>query len=290
LVAASGIARLVVAVPDPNPRVCGGGLDVVRRAGIEVETGVSGADALELVWPFVATRAFERPFVLVKTAASRDGFLAPPADDRRPGEPAYLTGVQSRRDVHRLRRWADVVVVGEGTMARDRPRLDGRLVDPSEPCPAADPLPAYVDTDLSLQAGWTRPFWVFTGSERSSLSRRRAIERRHGTVVVCAERNGRADAASIVSEFGRRGGCCLMVEGGPQLAAAFFEAGVVDRWISYVAPGRLGAGETWPEGPPVWPGSLTRSERIDADEKTVYDRTSFSETLAKLGAAGQEAR
>jgi diaminohydroxyphosphoribosylaminopyrimidine deaminase / 5-amino-6-(5-phosphoribosylamino)uracil reductase len=290
LVARSGIARLVVAITDPNPRVCGGGLDVIRHAGIAVESGVLGADGLELIWPFVVTRAFERPFVTVKTAESADGFLAPPPRSHRSGEPAYLTGLEARRDVHHLRRWSDVVAVGENTMARDCPRLDGRLASRSDPCPAADPVPAYVDTDLSLQAGWTRPFWVFAGSERSSPSNRSAIERAGGSVVVCAERNGRVDPASIVSEFGRRGGCCLMVEGGPKLALAFVEAGVVDRSVSFVAPEPLGGGEGWPGGPPVWPGSRTRSIRIGADEKIVYDTTPFVETLAELGSTGREAR
>jgi diaminohydroxyphosphoribosylaminopyrimidine deaminase / 5-amino-6-(5-phosphoribosylamino)uracil reductase len=290
LVAQSGIARLVVSITDPNPHVCGGGIDVVRQAGIEVESGVLGAEGLELVWPFVATSAFERPFVIVKTAESCDGLLAPPAESRRPGEPVYLTGPAARRDVHCLRRWSDVVVVGRETMARDRPRLDGRLVGRSEPCPTIDPVPAYVDTGLGLQAGWTRPFWVFTGSDRSSPSGRSAIERSGGTVVVCAERNGRVDPASIVSEFGRRGGCCLMVEGGPRLALSFFESGVVDRWVSYVAPEPLEGGEAWPGGRPAWPGSPTRSIRIDADEKSVYDRTSFFATLAALGTASREGR
>ena len=275
LVVRSGISRLVVAVTDPNPRVRGGGLSSVRDAGLVVESGVLAPEALDMIWPFAATRAFERPFVVLKTAVSLDGFLAPLPDTRRPGQPVYLTGVESRRDVHRLRRWCDVVAVGEQTMAGDRPRLDGRLLDPDEPCPADDPLPAYVDTDLSLRAAWPRPFWVFAGVDAASSTRLPEIEGRRGTVVRCAVSRGHVSPASLVAEFGRRGGHVLMVEGGPTLAAAFLEAGVVDRWVSYVAPVVLGAGIGWPQGEPRWPGVLTRVERIGQDEKRVFDRRSL---------------
>ncbi len=290
MVASSGIARLVIGVRDSNPRVAGGGLEAVRRAGVAVESGVLASEALELVWPFVATRAFERPFVLLKTATSRDGFFAPLPAARLPGTAHYLTGADARRDVHRLRRWSDVVAVGEATLRQDRPRLDGRLLGPSEPCPADDAVPACVDTDLSLDEGWPRPFWVFAGRAAASSPRRPEVERRQGTVVPCDEREGHVDPVSLVREFARRGGHCLMLEAGPRLSRAFLDAGVVDRWIAYVAPATLGQGETWPRGTPAWSGHVTRIERVGEDEKTVFDRMSFEAALADMGGAAGEGR
>ncbi len=284
LVAASGVARLVAAIRDPNPKVSGGGLARVRDAGVDVTLGVMAEEALETAWPFVCTGAFARPFVLLKTAVSLDGRFAPRAGQRTAGEPTYLTGVAARREVHALRRWSDVVVVGEGTMAADRPGLDGRLAGDADACPDLDPLPAYVDTDLSLQEGWSRPFWVFAGAERAAGQARQGIERRGGIVVPCAERDGHVAPESLVAEFGRKGGRCLMVEGGPRLAAAFLDAGVVDRWVCYVAPVTMGEGPTWPDRPSRGAFHLTRAGAVGPDARLVFDRAPFHAALADLAA------
>jgi diaminohydroxyphosphoribosylaminopyrimidine deaminase/5-amino-6-(5-phosphoribosylamino)uracil reductase len=283
-IAGSGIARLVAAIRDPNPGVAGGGLARVLAAGVEVTLGVMAEEALETAWPFVCTGAFARPFVLLKTAVSLDGRFAPPSGQRATGEPAYLTSLAARREAHALRRWSDVVVVGERTMAEDRPRLDGRLAGDAEACPDLDPIPAYVDTDLSLQGGWPRPFWVFAGAGRAADQARRGVEARGGTVVPCAERDGHVAPESLVTEFGRRGGHCLMVEGGPQLAAAFLDAGLVDRWVSYVAPSVLGEGPTWPAREARGAFELTRAGAVGADARLVLDREPFHATLADLSA------
>lgn len=273
VVVGSGIARVVIGTRDPNPHVAGGGLDYLRAAGVAVDSGILEEETRELIRPFVATRAFERPFVLLKTASSIDGFLAPPPGDRLPGQPAYLTGIEARRDVHRLRRWCDVVLVGEGTMSADRPQLDGRLADcADEDCPAMDPLPAYVDTDLSLGLGWERPHIIFAGRESPCAPDRAAISGQH--VVRCAESGGHADPASLLHEFHRAGGHCLMVEGGPTLASSLLRAGVVDRWIVYVAPCALGSGVRWPEADSRVGFELTRVERLGPDAKLVFDRIS----------------
>jgi diaminohydroxyphosphoribosylaminopyrimidine deaminase/5-amino-6-(5-phosphoribosylamino)uracil reductase len=285
-VAASGIARAVIGVADPNRHVCGGGVSVMRGAGIEVSMGLRGDEALDLIWPFAATGAFERPFVVLKTATSLDGRFAPPGEAASPA-PRYLTGPESRRDVHRLRRWCDVVLVGERTMAMDRPRLDGRLADASDPCPAADPVPAWADTDLSFDGGWPgREHWAFAGTGARTEARRPAVEARGGRVVICAVEGGRVKPASIVAEFGRLGGHVLLVEGGPTLAWAFLEAGVVDRWVSYTAPTLLGSGVGWPPAAaraghlPAF--TLTRVERCGGDVKAVFDRACVGDVLTGL--------
>jgi diaminohydroxyphosphoribosylaminopyrimidine deaminase/5-amino-6-(5-phosphoribosylamino)uracil reductase len=288
-VASSGIGRLVVAVIDPNPHVAGRGLDVVRDAGIEVTVGVAAEEALELVWPFVITAAFERPFVVLKTATSLDGRFAP-TSRRAEGGPAYLTGPEARHDVHRLRRWSDVVLVGKRTKEVDEPQLNGRLTTDCDACPAAEPLPAYVDTDLTLTAGWPgRAHWVFAGVSSAPVDRQQDVERQHGTVVLCDERDGHVAPEALVDAFARRGGHCLLIEGGPTLAAACLQAGIVDRCISYVAPQVLGDGVSWPSW--IMPGdgahaatlfTLTRVMRSGPDAKLVFDRADFAQALARV--------
>lgn len=282
-VIASGVRRVVIGVVDPNRRVRGGGVGSLRQAGLEVLLGVRGAEALDLIWPFAATQAFERPYVLLKTATSIDARFAPPVVPGRTPAPFYLTGLDARRDVQQLRRWCDVVLVGERTVRADNPRLDGRLLTENDACPAADPMPAYADTNLSLSGAWPdRAHWVFTSAERATTPP-------HGSelLVGCATRGQHLDAASIVTEFGRRGGRCLMVEGGPTLAASFLATGLVDRWVSYIAPVVQGDGVGWPPLPRIDTRlHPTACQRLGDDIRLIFDRLRFDERLRALTEPG----
>jgi diaminohydroxyphosphoribosylaminopyrimidine deaminase / 5-amino-6-(5-phosphoribosylamino)uracil reductase len=310
-VAGSGIRRLVVGVRDANPAVAGGGLEVARAAGVDISLGVCGDEALELIWPFVVTRAFERPFVVLKTATSMDGHFAPPRDPGVTG-PVYLTSANARRDVHCMRRWADLVLVGARTILADRPTLDARLVDASDPCPASDPMPGYVDTDLSINASWPgRRHLVFGGRDSAPAERLRAVTELGGTVVSCEERDGRVLPTSLLGQLEGVGVHAVLLEGGPTLAHAFLAAGLVDRWVSFVAPIVLGGGPTWPSGVAQSDGALvqapashatafnrdsvneagvfneaafnlTRCERVGVDARLVFDRARFEVELRRL--------
>ncbi len=295
-VAASGVGRLVAAVGDPNPSVPGGGLRLLRDAGIEITLGVLAEPALHLIWPFVATGAFERPYVLLKTADSLDGRFAPPARDGQGPSPAYLTGLEARRDVHRLRRWSDLVLVGERTLAADRPQLDGRLVrDGEDDCPESEPAAGYADSDLSFAQIWPlERYFVFAGRTRAAAASRARIELEGGIIVLCDERDGRVAPESLLAEAFSRGGWAIMIEGGPTLASSFLARGLVDRWIRYTAPILLGAGARWPDwiADPAEPDrgqaadaedySLTSCDRCGPDLKVVYDRLPFAQVLAEL--------
>jgi diaminohydroxyphosphoribosylaminopyrimidine deaminase / 5-amino-6-(5-phosphoribosylamino)uracil reductase len=261
---------------------------VAAESGIDIALGVCAEEALELAWPFVVTTAFGRPFVLLKTATSLDGRFAPPSSSASAG-PAYLTGPEARRDVHVMRRWCDVVLVGEGTARSDRPRLDGRLAGAGADSPAADPLPAVADTDASLESPWPgRPHLFFCG-RRATREKVAAIEQAGGTVVPCDERLGHVDPAALVAACGRLGHHVLMVEGGPRLAAAFLESGVVDRWVHYTAPFVLGDGPRWPSWtmPAEARFTTTRVLACGPDTKAVYDRTPFAAARDRLAHDGR---
>jgi diaminohydroxyphosphoribosylaminopyrimidine deaminase/5-amino-6-(5-phosphoribosylamino)uracil reductase len=287
----SGVGAVVIGVADPNPGVAGGGLALIREAGIELRIGAMGTAALDLIWPFASTRAFARPFVLLKTACSLDGcFSARRQRSEEQGMPMYLTGIEARRDVHRLRRWADLVLVGERTAATDRPRLDGRLVREEDECPAAEPVPAYVDTDLSFEGNWRQErFYVFAGKERAPLPSRARLARHGGTVVLCGERDGRVAPEALLDEVLSRGGWSVLLEGGPTLAATFLDRGLVDRWVCYTAPVVIGRGVRWPDrlsgqDPPneVRHFHLTNVAQFGSDVRMVFDRLSFPEVVESL--------
>ena len=284
-VAACGLERLVVAVADPNPTVPGGGLAVAQDAGLAITVGVAGERALDLIWPFVTTNAFERPYVLLKTAVSLDGRFTPgPAPADAEPRPAYLTGLAARRDAHILRRWADIVLVGEQTVAADRPQLNGRLVPDDADCPAAEPLPAYADSDLSFPGDWAQERFLAFAGEHAALARRARVEAQGGVVVLCAERAGRIEPESLLAEAFRFGGRSVLVEGGPRLATAFLARGLVDRWVQYIAPVFSGAGVQWPEGETGVAERLhfTSARPFKNDLRLVHDRLPFAQLLQEL--------
>ena len=275
-VAASGLARVVVGVRDPNPRVGGGGLEVIRAAGIDVTLGALGRGCLDLIWPFAVTEGFRRPYVLLKTATTLDGRFAP-ADDLV-GEPVYLTGPAALAEVGRLRRWSDAVLVGAGTVAADKPRLDGRRAPEDPASPQAEPRAACVDTRLSRAPAWGREdVLAFCGDSAPEIP---GLE-----TVRCRERDGRVDPDDLLAQAQARGLHVLLIEGGPTLAASLLAAGRVDRWVQFVAPLTLGDGARWPAAP-VAPDargfSLTRALRIDDDACLVWDRQDFAAARARL--------
>ncbi len=288
-VIAAGVSRLVVAMRDPNPRVAGGGLEVARCAGIEITLGVCEEDALDLVWPFVVTRAFERPFVCLKTAASLDGRFAPAGTAPGAG-PVYLTSQEARRQAHELRRWFDVVVVGSRTAAIDRPRLDGRLATAGAACPPQDPIPAVMTGHLAELPPWPgRPHLALVGRGVPAAAVDAATAA-GGTVIPCDQGPSGLEPASVVANLARLGKYCLLLEGGPSVAAAFLQAGLVDRWIRYTAPVVLGRGIGWPEWEQQGGGfTLTRAGGCGRDVVTVWDRVSFADACARLGGNRQDA-
>jgi diaminohydroxyphosphoribosylaminopyrimidine deaminase/5-amino-6-(5-phosphoribosylamino)uracil reductase len=276
----AGVARVVIGIRDPNPRVKGGGMDRLLGDGVEVTLGVDAAACLELVWPFVVTAGFARPYVELKTAVSLDGRLGP---RRRPAAaapgPAYLTGEAARREVHVRRRWLDLVLVGRETAAADRPRLDTRLAPLDAACPSAEPLGGYVDTRLALTAGLRRERGLVFCAQDAPGEPPAGFE-----AVRCPAGPGGIAPAAMLEAAAARQIRTVLLEGGPRLAASFLAAGLVDRWTQYTAPVVLGEGVSWPAGFAAAGGSftLTRSEPVADDLRTTWDRLDFAATLQRL--------
>ena len=127
-IVAAGIARVVIAVPDPDPQVSGRGIAALREAGIDVDIGVRADAVEEQLAPYLHHRRTGRPYVVCKLAASLDGGLAAPD-----GSSQWITGIEARTDTHRLRAESDAIVVGAGTVRADDPTLTVRHVDGPDP-------------------------------------------------------------------------------------------------------------------------------------------------------------
>lgn len=124
----AGVARVVVAVEDPDPLVSGRGVDRLRAAGIDVEVGVCAATVTDQLRPYLVHRRTGRPLVVLKLAASLDGRTAAPD-----GTSQWITGASARVDAHRLRTESDAVLVGAGTVRSDDPALTVRHVEGPDP-------------------------------------------------------------------------------------------------------------------------------------------------------------
>jgi diaminohydroxyphosphoribosylaminopyrimidine deaminase/5-amino-6-(5-phosphoribosylamino)uracil reductase len=218
----AGVAKVVVAVADPNP-LAGGGVHTLREAGVDVVTGVreGEAEAGNIAWLTAVRRGW--PYVIWKYAATLDGRSA--AID---GTSMWITSEAARMDVHKLRATVDAVVVGIGTVLADDPRLTARNLRDGT-LNIRQPLRVVVDSTGRTPEGarvrdGAAPTWVVT------------------TADVGTGPDGRVDLAALLTGLYQRGVRAALLEGGPTLAGGFLAAGLVDKIIGYVAPKLLGAG------------------------------------------------
>lgn len=235
---AAGVARVVVGMVDPNPRVAGQGLAALAARGVAVTSGVLAADAEALNPGFAMRMRQGRPWVRLKQAMSLDGRTA-----LATGESQWITGEAARRDVHRWRARASAVMAGGATVIHDDARLNVRLAaEPSEG--TRQPLRVVLDPDLALPAAAQvlhvpGPVLLLAG-EGAVASTALA-----GTGVpiewVGRDRHG-LDLAAVMAVLARHEVNELHVEAGARLAASLLRAGLVDEWLLYVAPVMLGAG------------------------------------------------
>jgi len=255
----AGVARVVVALRDPDARVDGRGFARLREAGIAVEEGLFGPEAARLNAGFVHRITQGRPLVTLKLAATLDGRIATAT-----GESRWITGPEARRAVHALRARHDAVMVGSGTVLADDPDLTCRIA-------GMDPVPmlrVVADARLRTPAGArlvreapAHPTWLLTGSGHRPSALAPYI--RAGVQVIPIRRapGGGLSPRGMLATLGTRGVTRVLVEGGAGLAAALLGAGLVDRLVWFHAPGVMGA-EGWPSAGPLNVAPLARMPRF----------------------------
>ncbi|CAN5830395.1 bifunctional diaminohydroxyphosphoribosylaminopyrimidine deaminase/5-amino-6-(5-phosphoribosylamino)uracil reductase RibD [soil metagenome] len=230
----AGMVRVVVGLVDPDPLVAGEGLARLRGAGIEVIEGVRSPEVEDQLAPYLRHRRTGRPWVVLKLAASLDGRTAAPDGSSR-----WITGPEARADAHRLRAESDAIVVGAGTVRADDPALTVRD---------------------GAAAGEKEPLRVVLGHAPPGARVQPALEH-HGPV------------ADLLEELGRRGVLQVLFEGGATVAGEIHRAGLVDRYVVYLAPVLFGGDDGNPllAGPgagtidDVWRGRITATTRLGPD-------------------------
>ena len=237
----SGVVRVVVAASDPNPRHAGRGFELLRAAGIAVEHGILAEESNRMNEAFNHWIVHRTPFVTAKAAMTLDGKIATAS-----GESKWITGPRSRAHALRLRLEADATLVGIGTVLADDPSLTVRPAPGFRPprwfppkrrivldSQARIPLRSRLLTD----GFHDRTFIVVSGAAPAG---RIAALRERVTVLESPSRDGRPDPVWLMSELGRIGVTHLLVEGGGEVLATFFEAGLVHRTAFFYAPKVLG--------------------------------------------------
>lgn len=221
---AAGVARVVVAQGDPDPRVAGAGLKRLREAGVAVTEDVGAAAAAKVNRGFVARVAEGRPAVTLKLATSLDGRIAAASGDSK-----WITGPVARDVAHGLRLRHDAVLTGIGTVLADDPALTCRL-------PGGDLRPSVrvvldsdgrfpVDGQLARTAGAV-PVWLVLGEGAAAPE---GLPATVEVITVPRAGEGRPDPAGVLAALAGRGVTRLLVEGGGRIAAALIRAGLVDR-------------------------------------------------------------
>ncbi|MEU6137876.1 bifunctional diaminohydroxyphosphoribosylaminopyrimidine deaminase/5-amino-6-(5-phosphoribosylamino)uracil reductase RibD [Nocardioides sp. NPDC047086] len=208
----AGVARVVFAQADPNP-VAAGGAERLKEAGIEVEQGLYAAESRELNWVWTRAAELQRPYVTWKFATTLDGRSA--AAD---GTSRWVSSRAARLDNHKLRALSDTMLVGTNTVEVDDPALTVR--------------------DLEDRLVGVQPLRVVMG-ERDLPAERRIFDTQAPSLHLRTR-----DPHAALAELWERERRHVFLEGGPTLAAAFLEAGLVDEIVVYVAPFLLGAGRS----------------------------------------------
>lgn len=234
---AAGVARVVAACVDPDPRVSGKGIAALKAAGIDVEVGVLAERACRLNEAYLKWTRTGLPFVSLKTAMSLDGKIATGS-----GESRWITGERARTVVHRLRARHDAVLVGVGTVLADDPQLTARLAGARQPLRVvADSRGRTPATARIMQTGDRPP--VIAVTRLAPAARRERLAKAGAEVWVVPHSRGRLRLERLAARLAGIGMQSVLLEGGGTIAASALAAGLVDRVYFFVAPKLIGGRE-----------------------------------------------
>ena len=247
---AAGVARVVGAASDPDPRVSGKGYTILRQAGIAVTEGVLAAEAEDQLAGYLARARLKRPEVTLKLAISSDGMIG-----RRGAGQVAITGPVSRRQVHMMRAESDAILVGIGTALADDPELTCRLPGLQGRSPARIVLDAHLrlPPTSKLAQGARRVPLLLASSIAADEARRAALSALGAGFLSVELHEGRIALPELLEDLGAQGTMTLMVEGGAETARQFLAEGLVDRIALFTGPMATGEGGI---AAPVTPATL----------------------------------
>ncbi len=278
----AGIRRVVIACGDPNP-VAAGGVEALREAGLDVESGLEGTAARRMNAGFLWFHARGFPFASLKLALSLDAKLGA-SSIRTP-----VTGPRALEEVHRLRASHDAILIGRNTAQIDDPLLTAR----GEEAPRVPPIRVVLDSELRLGTDTQlvrtidqAPVWVVGDPESSGFDERSKALEAAGVVVLGVPR-GESPALRVEEiwrQLGARDVLSVLVEGGGRVASTLLASGRIQRIHAFLAPIFFGVDgvPAFPDLAPSQPGDWKPVEResLGVDTRIVFEHRVLDETLA----------
>ncbi len=237
----AGIERCFVALRDPDPRVDGGGIAMLKRAGIDVREGLCEVEAAAVNAGFLSRQKHRRPMVCFKAATTIDGRIA-----TRSGQSQWITGEAARRAGHMLRARFDAILVGANTAAEDDPTLTCRLSGLENRSPVRVVVDGRMRLPLThnlVQGAKDIPTWLFAIASSTRTERHRVEAYRDSGLKVfevSTDGDGRPDPGAVLNILADQGITRLLIEGGGVVAASFLRLKLVDEIVWFRAPSLIG--------------------------------------------------
>jgi len=229
----AGIGRVVIAMEDPNPRVCGEGIRSLRESGIEVTIGVLREQALRLNEVFIKYITQKRPFVTAKIAQSVDGKIALSSGDSK-----WITGPEARKRGHQFRSIYDSIMVGIGTVIADDPKLTARVPDKIK-----DPIKIIIDSTARLPPGSNvlKPNGnVILATAKDPDPRRLQTLEAMGVKIIETSDKGKVNLEELLIKLGELEISSILVEGGPKVLTSLLEKHLIDKLMVFISPKIVG--------------------------------------------------
>ena len=231
----AGIKKVVVAMTDPNPKVSGRGIEILKSAGIEVKVGVLEDDAKKLNEVFLKWITKKMPFVTAKFACSLDGKIATST-----GESQWISCEESRKFTHHLRDISDAIMVGSGTVLADNPTLTTRLENFSGKNPARIIVDSLAKTPLDFNVVCDKKAeTIFAMTENAPQEKISALKSR-GVEIIFAGSGDKVDLKILLEKLAEREITSVLVEGGGNLHFSMLEKNLVDKIFAFIAPKIIG--------------------------------------------------
>jgi len=243
-----GIPRVVIGTTDPNPRVSGAGIEMLRNAGVEVISGVLEKESRELNRIFFTNQQHRRPYVLLKWSQSADGFIAGPG-----GKTITISHIWSRQLVHKWRSELQAILIGRHTLDNDNPQLNSRLWNDRSPVPVIL-TSAPLATDYRVAQIHSRIF-IWPGAS--------------GELNPPYEKLEADNLADMLRELYEKGITSILVEGGRETLQSFLDTGLWDEARIFTSPVRLHDGIT---APALKNARWLKTETVHTDKLDYYTR------------------
>ena len=233
-----GLSRVVVAMEDPNPKVRGKGIQILKQAGIAVQTGLLVTEARALNAPYIKVMEQGKPFITLKVAQTLDGKVATSG-----GASRWITSEISRRRVHKLRKSHDAILVGVNTVIRDDPQLTVRHVRGTHPRRIILDSRLRIPDTSRCRTCCDPHLTILATTSLSSESRRRELSSSgHHVWLLPFIKKGEIDLSALWERMVAEDILSVLVEGGKKVFTSVIRSGETDRFIAFIAPKLFGSG------------------------------------------------